>query len=114
MAGRHGQAVSDGESLEPLVDLDPGGQLGGGQQVEDPVVERDPPGVDQQADGGGSEGLAQRVDELVALRGVWRPPAARDDVAVSRDQEAVRVVAVGLEGVDEGKEPAGVDVLGRG
>ena len=114
VAGRHGEAVAEGQPPVAVRHVDPRGQVAGREQVEHRLVEREPSLVDEQPDRSGGEGLAQRVDQLDALGGVGRPPSARDDLAVPGDQEAVRVVTVRLEGVNEGEEAEGIDALGRG
>ena len=112
VTGRHGEAVAEGQPSVAVRHLDPSGQIALREELEHWLVEREPSLVDEQPDRGGGEGLAQRVDQLDALRGIGRPPPTCDDVAVPGDQEAVWVVAVRLEGVDEGEDAEGVDALG--
>jgi hypothetical protein len=67
----------------------------------------------EHADGRRRERFRQRVREVDPVRGVRRPPALGDDVAVPGDHQAVQAEAAPLSGVDEGEQPRGIDAARR-
>ena len=83
-----------------------------GEVVADQVVEREPTLAEREPERGTGERLAQRVHEAAALAGVRRPVALDDPVSVALDDQAVRFdPGVGLDGVEERRDPLGPDSL---
>ena len=64
-----------------------------------------------EADGGGGEALAQRVEDVRGLGVVGRPPAFRDDVPVPHEHEAVHARRSRVGRLDEGEDGGGRDAL---
>ena len=109
VTGRHRRDVADPHPSGPVIGVLE--QLG--QVIADEVVERQPTVTQLQRERRSRERLAERVDEAGAAAGVWRPVALRDPMAVSLDDQAVRLdPRVALEGVEERHDPVGVDPLG--
>ena len=84
--GGHAQQVADAHRLEVVARL---GRGVVGEELEHLVVDAELPLRDGQADGGGGEALAQRVQRVRRLGVVGRPPALGHDVAVAHEHEAV-------------------------
>ena len=110
VTGRHRGDVADPHPPRPVIGVLE--QLG--QVIADEIVERQPTVAQLQRERRSRERLAERVDEARPTAGVWRPVALRDPMAVSLDDQPVRLdPRVALEGVEERHDPVGVHPLGR-
>ena len=111
MAGGHPEQVADPHRLEVLARL---ARRVLGEELEDGVAQAQLPIGDRQADGGGGEALAQRVERLRRLGRIGRPPSLHDDLAVADDHHAVHPLDRLVEGVDELTEVGRRDTLRLG
>ena len=84
------------------------------EQCGQSVVQRQPALAHCQPDRGRGEALAQRVQQLNAVAVIRRPPALRDDSAVSQHHQAVRFEGLFLQPIDQGQEGSRRDALRLG
>ena len=82
------------------------------QVLEHRVVEPREPLRHREAESGGGERLAERVEQVQALGGVRRPPALGDHVTVAQHHQRVQLdVVPALDGVEEPGDAVRVDTL---
>jgi len=64
---------------------------------------------------GRREGLAQRIQEVRPLGGIWPPPAFGDHLPMSHQHDAVHLdVRASLQRIEEGEDAGRIDVLLEG
>ncbi len=110
VAGGHRRDVPDAHAPRAFVSV--AEQLR--QMVGNEVVEPDEAVADREAERGTGERLAQRVDEPDALSCVRRPVPLDDPLAMSLDDQPVRLDAgVSLDRIEERGDARRSDALGR-